>query len=750
MTEEKQKKSFNVKDIKKHSIYVLLSGYFTMIMFALLLICINLLIGQLCFKFSNNILNFIVLFASFSSFFILKDGAGDNKKAGSIIFKIMLLICTLVLVNGLILGAISGITDKTIYKGISSVIYLVDFGLIIASIGLLTNKSLKETINMLCEESLLDKLGGGEVDEIQPGDAVLGYQVVDGKKTNIPVVLPLKDRFLHMLILGPTGCGKTSQSIIPMINRDMQDPKLGITVLEPKGDLAEKVYAMAKYYGREVVYFNPILPDCPYFNPLFGRESDVVENLATTFNMLNPDSPQFFKDMSENLIRKSTMLLKRLYGNDATLLDLNTLVWDANGQGRKMVAEFSRLKITNPEIARENEEIYSWFLNDYYSGMGGSKGSKTYEHCSGVRSQIAKLTSNKYLRKVLNPPKGHGSDLDFDDAFERGIVVTMGTAQGSLRDLGRYLGYFIILQLQASVFRRPGNEFTRTHNMLYIDEFQVYSNPGFADMLTMGRSYRVASHLATQARAQMAMGGGSDGKNFVELVSTNARNKIIYPGVSAVDAKYYSEEFGEVMQVTESKTYAKQRFFSNLTDERVSTAIKEELTARFTETDIIYRPFGQISYCIIKKNSIQAPGISQIEYIPKELNDLLDKMVAEYNEEQLAKAENPDEIDEMKAKNLDENNDFSAKADINKSYAVRDINSARPNDTVNLKDIKPIDPISTMEESIPSYDIDEDVPVEMDELPSIEDFNEAKTINNKIDGDNSFDIPMEDMQDDLM
>ena len=29
-------------------------------------------------------------------------------------------------------------------------------------------------------------------------------------------------------------------------------------------DLAEKIYAMAKYYNREVLYFNPILPDCPY------------------------------------------------------------------------------------------------------------------------------------------------------------------------------------------------------------------------------------------------------------------------------------------------------------------------------------------------------------------------------------------------------------------------------------------------------------------------------------------------------
>ena len=71
-------------------------------------------------------------------------------------------------------------------------------------------------------------------------------------------------------------------------------------------------------YIIEMFYILTVTTDCPYFNPLHGDESDVVENMATTFNMLNPDSPQFFKDMTDNLIRKGVKLLKRLYGDDAT------------------------------------------------------------------------------------------------------------------------------------------------------------------------------------------------------------------------------------------------------------------------------------------------------------------------------------------------------------------------------------------------------------------------------------------------
>ena len=497
-------------------------------------------------------------------------------------------------------------------------------------------------INNINEINFIDKFSGEDEEVIHPGDAVLGYIVDDETKepTEKPLVLPLKDRYVHTLIIGPTGCGKTSQSLIPMIHRDMGNLDIGITVLEPKGDLAEKIFHMARYFDREVLYFNPVLYDCPYFNPLYGDETDVVTNITTTFAMLNADSPQFFKDMVDGLLSRGTKLLKRLYGNEATLIDLSTLIWNTNGQGIQMVKEFGRLRNPIPDIQKENEDIFSYFINDYFSSIGGAKGgTKTYEHCSSVRSQISKLLSNKYLRKVLNPPKGRGTDIDFDDAFERGIVITMSTSQGALGDLGRYLGYFLILQLQASIFRRPGREDTRKGNMLFIDEFQEYSNPGFGKVLTMGRSYRVATHLATQARAQIGMGSGKDGQAFIDLVSTNCRNKIIYPGVSYADADYYSKEFGEILTKTQSKSIGKQRFFSSPLDERVTIKEDEKEEVRYSASDIIYRPFGFITCAIIKKNTLQAPVVSKIAYIPKELNDLLDKQIDEYNEIQAQKAE---------------------------------------------------------------------------------------------------------------
>ena len=591
----------------------------------------------------------IILFTlNVSLFLFVKDYLKEEqKKKGFFVFKSTFI---LFIYNLLSLSAKSLDRYSRSNKSFKPLFFLLGVGITIWVIGFFIDEKRKDFLNSIYEESILDKLKVNKASKKKkPGDAEICVDI----DTEEPVIIPFEDRFLHMLVLGPTGCGKTSQVLIPLIHQDIQNDGYGITVIEPKGDLAEKIYAMAKYYNKETVYFNPTLPDCPYFNPLYGPEDEVIENMATTFKMLNPDSPQFFQDMNETLIRNALKVIKRLKGDNATLIDLSTLVYNSQGQGKIMVNQFARLKADTVEMAKENGEIASWFLSDYFNER-----SKTYEHCSGLRSQVAKITSNSHLRRVLNPPNGE-NDVNFSKIIEEGKILAISTAQGELRDLSRFLGYFIILNFQSAVFKRPGNENTRRPHFLYIDEFQVYSNPGFADMLTQGRSYRVASHLATQNRALMAMGGGQDGRNFVELVSTNARNVIIFPGGNSKDAKYYSEEFGEVTKKETMKSYSRQKFnplygFKPLNYPNEGIREMEITEPRFSPSDIIFGhnegdSFGEVVYRIIANKSVQVPGRGKVSWIPWEFNKELDRMVEEYNKEQkekMNKVENKTEKDE--------------------------------------------------------------------------------------------------------
>lgn len=623
----------------------------------------SVVIGKVLFP-----LQLFALSLTFISFLLFKNGAKESHKT---IGRWVIKISPLLFISGILFTLLRVMSSNMNGSNINPGPFVMMLGVSVIALYFfaMTNEETKSFYKKIEDVNLLSTIKGDE-EEYEPGDMIIGKKfsvtyLEDGDKefeeTDEDVILPLTDRYLHMLVIGPTGSGKTSQVLIPQINRDIQTKELGLIVLEPKGDLAEQVYAMGEYYGRDdVEYFNPTHPDCPYFNPLSGPEDEVIENMTTTFKTLAKSSNSFFEDQGEMLIRRAISVLKRmerdpkareyLYGDEATLIDLSTLIHNNEAKGRRMVTAFSKIPVTSDELQKENDDIAAWFLSDYFTGSNAAdtrSATKTYEHTSGMRNQVAKLVSNVYLRKVLNPPKGYSNEVDFSKSLEEGRVLALTTNQGTLRDLGRFLGYFLILQLQSAVFKRPGNEDTRRGCMLFVDEFQVYANEGFEDMLTQGRSYRVACHLATQAIDQIST-GDSAGRRFLAVVKTNCRNLIAFPDIDPNDAKWFSDNFGEVMVSQVQKGYSRQKMgFGNIGSFRPvneSSRNTLKLEPRFTPSDIMGRRFGEISYKIMKHNNVDTPGIAKIEYIPWELKQTLDTIVNNYNERLDAKIGDKDKF----------------------------------------------------------------------------------------------------------
>lgn len=515
---------------------------------------------------------------------------------------------------------------------------LISVTVIIFSLALLFADSQKkrEKMDEIKVKETLSKSGGKEVED---GDITV-CQEKESKKNKVLYAI---DRFLHMFILGPTGCGKTSQVLLPMLEQDVRKGH-GVIVMEPKGDLAVKVYAMGVYYNQPVLYFNPVDPDCPYFNPLDGRETQVVETIRTTFNMLSPDSATYFQNVSNDLLEKGIKLVKRIEAaytdpytgisqRPATLITLNDLLTNTSNRGRDMVNELERVPTLNDDERKENKDIAEWFKNEYWADR-----SKIHENSSNVRMQVAALVQNEYLRRVLNPPNGK-SQFSFDDILEQGGRIAICTAQGELQDRGRYLGLFLMLSIQASIFRRKGDEFTRKPCYLYMDEFQTYANNSFGSILEQGRSYRVAAILATQSRARIKQNMGREGEGFLATVSTNARNVIVFPGLDNDDNDYYSKLFGEELQREMQYGESRQKFefghgfqaTSYPTEQR--RYIEKEM-ARYSKTDISEKKFGEFTYRFIEHNSVGKPGDGLVSYIDENLNNELNRIVYSYMNEQ--------------------------------------------------------------------------------------------------------------------
>lgn len=501
---------------------------------------------------------------------------------------------------------------------------------------LLFNKN-EEKLKFLDEIKVKEKIGGKGTDAEESDYDVI---ICKEKETEKPVIILGADRFVHLLGIGPTGSGKTSQVIIRMIEQDVKKGH-GLIVIEPKGDLAGKVYAMGVYYKQPVIYFNPIFPDCPYINPLDGEEDKVIETMTTVFIMLTPDSKTYFKDITNDLIGNAILVLKRLekaYTNPltgiserpATLITLSDILHNANNKGREMVNELCRIPTLTDAEKKQNEDVRDWFLNEYFADR-----SKIYENTGGVRTQVSKLIRNKYLRRVMNPPDGK-TQINFDEIIEKGQRLVITTAQGDLRELGSYLGYFIIFNLQAAIFRRPGTEFDRLPCFLYIDEFQKYANAGFEDILTQGRSYRVSANLFTQSRKMIEE---NTDRGFAAVIDSNCRNVIAFPGISTEDAKYFEDLFGETETVEVQKGISKQKFslaygFKDMNYPTLSERYVEKTESRYSKTDIRFKPFGEITYMIISDKSLTAPGNGVADFLNKKLNAKFDKIEQDYTKKQ--------------------------------------------------------------------------------------------------------------------
>ena len=93
------------------------------------------------------------------------------------------------------------------------------------------------------------------------------------------------------------------------------------------------------------------------------------------------------------------------------------------------------------------------------------------------------------------------------------------------------------------------------------------------DLFTQGRAFKIGTHIAVQNRTLLRMCGGEDSEKQAFLIEANARNIVVFPGLNGEDVKYYSEQF------------------FNLSPQQ-----------------IMYRPFGQIVYRIVKNRTVQLPA----------------------------------------------------------------------------------------------------------------------------------------------
>lgn len=445
---------------------------------------------------------------------------------------------------------------------------------------------------------------------------------------------------MHVLVAGPTGSGKTWSGLAPMLVQDLANTRVGLTVIEPKGDFVlgdftqPGIVQWAEHYGRTINVIDPANPRTDVFNPLIGDRHMVAEVNSVGLRTLFGDEVNFFTTAQEALFKKTLYLLKWLRGDHLTYWDLQKTVRDfgmLTTYARELRGRVEYWKraglpehITRDDL-EEVEDLVNWFRVE----ATGDNGDKLKEVTLGLRVQLDNLMNNAYFRRCIVPDVEDADSsvqgrrvIDLDKHLANGSVLAVSTNDGLLAGYSSVLGRMLVTAFQYAASRRfSQHPDKRGPHIICIDEAPTYLSPAWAEFQAKARGFRVGIVLGVQTLSQL----DRIERGFTETIVGQCRTRVIYGGLPPKDIKYWLDAFGtkKVEEVTwnESRRNLPVGTYFDLlgpigyhqVTSGKNTRLADKTRVEFNE--IWELPRGRVIIQRVVRGNVQPPGIATVAIV---------------------------------------------------------------------------------------------------------------------------------------
>lgn len=377
-------------------------------------------------------------------------------------------------------------------------------------------------------------------------DVLIGENIHQGTVT--PIGLTEAERERHVYIIGGTGNGKTTM-IIYQIVQDIRNGK-GIAVVDPHGDLAEKILEyIPKERIEDVIYMNPDDLKHPIGMNLLEltpgltgddllREKDIVTE--ATVSVLRKI---FSEDDSgghriEYVLRNAIQTALTL--EDPTLFTIFKLLNDAK----------FRRKVTS---SLEDENLRDFWKNE----LGKAGEFQRVKMAAGITAKIGRFLFSASARAVLEQPK---STINFEDILAERKILICNFSKGLLGDdTSTLFGTTVLAKLQTASLRRArikAND--RTPFFLYVDEFQNFATMSFVQMLSEARKYKLFLVMAEQSTSQQ------DQQRLVDIILANAGTVVVFRSGSPTDERLVLPLFSPYIEQGEIANLPSFNFYARI------------------------------------------------------------------------------------------------------------------------------------------------------------------------------------------
>jgi len=194
--------------------------------------------------------------------------------------------------------------------------------------------------------------------------------------------------------------------------------------------------------------------------------------------------------------------------------------------------EFLKKKLTN-----SNDPMIVEFWEKEALKVSGSSDLSLQNISPYITSKFNTFITNDYMRPIISQKH---SSLNFREIMDNQKILLVNLSKGKIGELNAsLLGLIIVGKLLMAAFSRVDTpEEERKDFYLYIDEFQNFTTPSIATILSEARKYRLDLTISHQFIAQLQ-------DKIREAVFGNVGSMVVFR-VGVKDAEFLVKEFDPV------------------------------------------------------------------------------------------------------------------------------------------------------------------------------------------------------------
>ncbi|MCQ2748615.1 MAG: type IV secretory system conjugative DNA transfer family protein [Clostridia bacterium] len=380
----------------------------------------------------------------------------------------------------------------------------------------------------------------------------------------------------HVVVIGPTGCGKSSSFIIPNV-LDL-DGKTSVVVSDPKGEIHDTCKPYLESMGYNVMKIDPFQSIIRYNPLLIAADNTELKEIAQLVMINGNKSYEAatggssggaeWLSMSEPLLVASFMYVR------------------AKGL-KKDIPE--AMKIILYKDINELDAIFKEYPPAYQEFMMFAQSKESTKTMSSIKVTLAnalKLFNDEKIRQFVETPFKkkviNGKECfvpQFNLLFHPKILREKPTAlfvcvpERKALFAMPLMSVFYSQLLNKTMDYAVGNDYVPV--LFLLDEFaNIGTLPGFAALVATARSRKLGVAIALQGMEQLK---ANYGEETAYNILNNMKTKLFYAGLTGTSAEYVSQLAGYTTIKAESVTTNDNGSSSSISDQRRELITADEV-----------------------------------------------------------------------------------------------------------------------------------------------------------------------------